>query len=35
LFPNAKFAKIPDAGHWLHADDPRAFEATVRAFFGA
>ena len=25
LFPNAKFAKIPRAGHWLHADRPRAF----------
>jgi len=32
LFPNAKFAKIPDAGHWLHADKPREFEASVRAF---
>lgn len=35
LFPKARFAKIPDAGHWLHADQPRAFEATVRAFFTA
>jgi pimeloyl-ACP methyl ester carboxylesterase len=33
LFPNAQFAKIPGAGHWLHADNPRAFEATLRAFF--
>jgi pimeloyl-ACP methyl ester carboxylesterase len=33
LFPKARFAKIPDAGHWLHADQPRAFEATIRAFF--
>ncbi len=32
LFPNAKFAKIPGAGHWLHADKPREFEATIRAF---
>lgn len=24
LFPNARFAKIPGAGHWLHADNPRA-----------
>ena len=32
LFPNAKFAKIPKAGHWLHADKPREFEATLRAF---
>jgi len=32
-FPNARQAKIPDAGHWLHAERPRAFEATARAFF--
>ncbi|WP_323785164.1 alpha/beta fold hydrolase [Thalassovita sp.] len=32
LFPQAKFAKIPDAGHWLHAEKPREFEAAVRAF---
>lgn len=32
LFPNAKFAKIPGAGHWLHAERPREFEAAVRAF---
>ena len=34
LFPNAKFARIPGAGHWLHADRPREFEAAVAAFFG-
>lgn len=32
LFPNAKFARIPGAGHWLHAERPREFEAAVRAF---
>ncbi len=32
LFPNARFAKIPGAGHWLHAEKPREFEAAVRAF---
>ncbi len=32
LFPQAKFAKIPGAGHWLHAEKPREFEAAVRAF---
>ena len=32
LFPRARFAKIPNAGHWLHADKPREFEASVRAF---
>ncbi len=32
LFPKARFAKMPKAGHWLHAEDPRGFEASVRAF---
>lgn len=32
LFPNAKFAKIPDADHWLHAEKPREFEAAIRVF---
>lgn len=32
LFPKARFAKIPEAGHWLHAEKPREFEASVRAF---
>ena len=32
LFPKAVFAKIPGAGHWLHADKPREFEAAVAAF---
>jgi len=33
LFPNAVFAKIPNAGHWLHAEQPRAFEQTLSVFF--
>lgn len=32
LFPAARFARIPDAGHWLHAERPREFEETVRVF---
>ena len=32
LFPAARFAKLPGAGHWLHAEKPREFEAAVRAF---
>jgi esterase len=32
LFPAARFAKIPGAGHWLHAEKPRAFEDTLRVF---
>jgi pimeloyl-ACP methyl ester carboxylesterase len=35
LFPVAKFAKIPGAGHWLHAEKPREFEAAVSAFLAA
>ena len=34
-FPKARFAKLPDAGHWLHAESPRAFEATVEVFLQA
>ncbi|WP_417719597.1 alpha/beta fold hydrolase [Salipiger sp.] len=34
LFPAAKFARIPGAGHWLHAEKPREFEAAVRAYLG-
>lgn len=32
VFSSARFAKIPDAGHWLHAEKPREFEAAVRVF---
>jgi pimeloyl-ACP methyl ester carboxylesterase len=35
LFPAARFAKLTGAGHWLHADKPREFEAAVRAFLAA
>ncbi|XDA99199.1 alpha/beta fold hydrolase [Sulfitobacter sp. LCG007] len=35
LFPAARFEKIPGAGHWLHADKPREFEAALRAFLTA
>lgn len=31
-FPTARFAKILGAGHWLHAEKPREFEAAVSAF---
>jgi esterase len=33
LFPNARFIKIPNAGHWPHVENPFAFESAVRAFF--
>lgn len=33
LFPKARFAKLAGAGHWLHAEKPRAFENSCRLFF--
>ena len=35
LFPAARFVTLRDAGHWLHADAPDAFLATVSSFFPA
>ncbi len=35
LFPKARFARIPGAGHWLHAEKPREFVQTAQAFFNA
>lgn len=35
LFPHARFAKLPGAGHWLHAEKPREFEEAVRVFLTA
>ena len=32
LFPNAEFASIAGAGHWLHAEKPREFQAAVEQF---
>jgi len=32
LFPKSYFAKLSGAGHWLHAEKPRRFEASVAAF---
>ncbi len=32
LFANARFAKIPGAGHWLHAEKPREFVAAADLF---
>lgn len=34
LFPRARMARIPGAGHWLHAEKPREFEAALRVFLG-
>lgn len=35
LFPQARMARIPGAGHWLHAEKPRDFEAALRVFLSA
>lgn len=35
LFPAARFASIPGAGHWLHAEKPREFEAAIRTWLMA
>ena len=32
LFPRAEFAEIESAGHWLHAEKPRKFQAAVEQF---
>jgi len=32
LFPKARFMKLTGAGHWLHAEKPREFEAAIRAW---
>jgi len=32
LFPRASLQTIPGAGHWLHAQQPRAFFEAVQAF---
>jgi esterase len=32
FFPNSKFHIVPGAGHWLHADNPKDFIASVGSF---
>ncbi len=32
LFPRARHASLPGAGHWLHAEKPREFEQAVQVF---
>ena len=34
-FPAARIARIPGAGHWLHAEAPEATADTLRAFLDA
>ena len=35
LFPQAQITCIPDAGHWVHAEQPRAFLDIVEPFLAA
>jgi esterase len=35
LFPKARFAKLANAGHWLHAERPREFIETTAVFLNA
>ena len=32
LFPRARFAIVPGAGHWVHAENPAGFLALLEAF---
>src|SRR5262249_6887358 len=32
MFPKAEIARIENAGHWLHAEQPAAFLAIVQPF---
>ena len=31
-FPNVRLVTIPDAGHWLHSDNPDAFFDAIKDF---
>ncbi len=33
-FPNSEWISIPNAGHWLHAEQPQAVVAEMRRFLG-
>ena len=35
LFPAARFATVPGAGHWVHAENPEGFLALVEPFLAA
>ena len=34
-FPNARIEAVDDAGHWVHAEAPEAFETALRQFLAA
>ncbi len=35
LFPNHRLETIPDAGHWLHADNPKLFSEKMLDFINS
>jgi pimeloyl-ACP methyl ester carboxylesterase len=35
LFPRARIARIAEAGHWVHAEQPEAFLGTLQPFLRA
>jgi pimeloyl-ACP methyl ester carboxylesterase len=35
IFPCSLFREIPEAGHWIHAEQPQVFLDTVRSFLGS
>lgn len=35
LFPRARFVTLKNAGHWLHAENPKGFVGVVEAFLTA
>jgi esterase len=35
LFPRVLLVRVKDAGHWVHADQPAVFVATLRRFLTA
>ncbi|OWY03285.1 alpha/beta fold hydrolase [Thioclava sp. IC9] len=35
FFPQARFEEVDNAGHWLHAEKPREFEADVARFLNS
>jgi pimeloyl-ACP methyl ester carboxylesterase len=34
LFPRTQLVTVKGAGHWVHADRPEVFQATLRRFAG-
>lgn len=33
--PNTRLVEFPDAGHWIHDDDPDGFANVISAFLNA